>query len=273
MGESEDGGSEATAGEIAADPVAPGLLHAPRPSQQLTDAERARPVPRGAAQPEGERLVPAEPWPDIPNVPDRPQPIERETEGPVQETRRVARVPAVEPPILPELEAGAQEALLRTTSPAARADIDAASLEGTLPTPAPTPVLPAPGLQSRQPSPDRPETNPTGAPIEPPAAPEAVPSERSPLAAFTPVAAQPAPPPPRPEVLPMVAPAPTRPPEVTLPRQPTPREADGRPVHVRIGRIEIRARGPRTPEPPSPAPAIRGFDRYLRVRTYSREDY
>jgi hypothetical protein len=69
----------------------------------------------------------------------------------------------------------------------------------------------------------------------------------------------------------MVAPALT--PEVPLPPRPAAVDTEAHPVQVRIGRIEIRARTPQTPVPPPPAPVTRGFDRYLRRRTYAREEY
>lgn len=60
------------------------------------------------------------------------------------------------------------------------------------------------------------------------------------------------------------------PPVPLTPRPPAAAKPEPRPVHVRIGTIEVRATTPSPPPPaPPPSSAPQGFDNYVSIRTYT----
>ncbi len=247
----------------------------PAVEMKATETAKASILPRTAAPPPVEpsphvgRTTPdslAELRPQTPKSVEQPLPMMREA---VQGTReqekpRAAPVPATEPPLPAKLfDVPEAPKLPGPEPPAPPADPPTLVVESRL-------VEPKPPAEA-----DRPELATKSTPIGPPGVVETKPSQPRDAARSEPLVLQPLPVQPLPEPLPMVVPAPTPAPETPLPPQPTARESESRPVQVRIGRIEVRAGTPRAPvSPPSPpAPAARGFGRYARWRTYSREEY
>lgn len=230
----------------AAQPVLPALA-----KRKPAAAESGSPGPRAVAHP------PVELSPSVgPSTGDSPaEPAPEGSKSPDQGGSGAARFAAFEPPLAPRPDVISQAAKAVHPEPPPRALPPALERE------------PRPGSQA-----DRRERSEASSAVKPPDTPKATLSEQSPPATSVPVRGQPAPDPPPGEPLPMVAPAPTAPPDIPLSQSAT-RETEARPVQVRIGRIEVRARTPAIPEASPPAPATRGFDRYARRRTYSREEY
>ncbi len=181
--------------------------------------------------------------------------------------------PTAPAPFAAEQAARALHGLMaKLAVPPPQVPVDSAAAAPAATPPKAAPALPTPELKAQQPEPTRSPIGLVQTPAEPGTPDEADASARSHTATVAPVTTRPVLASPFAEALARVVPAAAATPEVVVPQPAAP---ESRPVQVRIGKIEIRARTPRAPAPPAPAPTPgpRGFARYRRLRTYTREDY